>query len=199
MTPMKWAAITLALAVLGGAGIYRVVTSSEQPSEETVHRPPPPPPRDGGPVIDFVRTLPPGWPLALEVPRAWAEGAKELGDGREWHFGGPRDDGWKPELSFGWKKSSKSLEAWGEFKIESFEDSPFITVLQRGRTMVAGLPALFCIQTYEGKAGRMQRIDFYFAGRGGIGFVRGVATAKTWKKYEPIFREAARRVAYPPQ
>ncbi|MHC4549649.1 MAG: hypothetical protein ACYTEZ_12830 [Planctomycetota bacterium] len=166
--------------------------------EEAEPTPPPPP------SLRWVRTQAPNWDLEIHVPSHWAEGYRVLGDGHEIHFGGPLDDGWRPELAFGWMASRKTAQEWAAGKIRTFEDSPLSEVHERGRCTVAGMPGEFCVYGYEVKlaAGptQMRAMGFFFGGHGFIGFVRGVVTARTFRDtYRRVFEEAARRVRYRPQ
>jgi len=163
--------------------------------------PPPPPPPPA--IVDWVYTQVPGWDLEIHVPKAWSGSQQFLMEGREVSFGGPLDDGWKPELYFGWIARDQTLDEWGGRKIRAFEESPNEQVLARGTTVVAGMAALYCVYGYERKAAdsgpqQMRGLVFYFVGYGHIGYVRGVCTARTSGRYFPAFEEAARRVRYVP-
>jgi hypothetical protein len=64
------------------------------------------------------------------------------------------------------------------------------------------MPARYLVYGQAGKhpatgaAMEFRTIDFYFAGHGHVGMVRGVSTARTFLVYRPLFTEVARRLAY---
>ena len=77
-----------------------------------------------------------------------------------------------------------------------------LTVFGRGRQSVAGMSGYYLTygQTAKhpktGATVEFRTIDFYFAGYGHVGMVRGVSTARTFFDYRPLFTEIARRLEY---
>jgi hypothetical protein len=193
MTPMtRWALVALALAFAG---------CGDDEAE-----PPPLPPAPPPPPIAWTRTtLPlPDWDLDIHVPKDWSLNHRFFNDGKEVWFGGPLDDGWEPQVMFGWEPSRDDLDAWAGRKIRAFEGSPNERVLRKGSASVAGMPALFCVYAYEwkppdGAPKEMLAVAFFFVGHGHRGYVRGSCTRATAERYLPVFEEAAARVSYSPK
>jgi len=179
--------------------LLALVASCSDPTEP---RPPGPPPIPAAAAVKWVNTRPPGWDLELWLPEPWKTGYKAQGD--QIFFAGPEADlGWKPELQFGWRMKEKSLDEWAGERVRYLESLPVGTVQAKGRGTVAGMPAEWFTYGFErkveGQVQSMREINFYFAGHGGIGFVRGVCTARTFVRYLPVYQEAAARLSYRPQ
>lgn len=176
--------------------------AKEREPEPSV-KPVPPEPPLVAPEMPWVCTRPVqlGWDLEIWIPKAWQDGYKYEND--TFFFPGPLDDGWRPELSFGWREKEKSLDAWAGERIRHLENTPGGRVLGKGDARIAGMAGRWFTYAFdrqvEGASQPMREINFYYAGNGGIGFVRGVSTARTFEKYLPIFREAAARLLYDPQ
>jgi hypothetical protein len=169
--------------------------------------PPRPPPRPPPPpaVAWVATTLPlPDWDLEIHVPKDWSKNHRFFGEGKEVWFGGPPDDGWEPQVMFGWEPGGDDLDAWGGRKIRAFEGSPNERVVRKGSASVGGMPAVFCVYSYEwkppgGAPKEMIAVAFFFVGHGHRGYVRGSCTSATSPRYLPIFEEAAARVRYSPK
>jgi hypothetical protein len=187
---MRRVTLLLALAACG-----------DHPPPEDKPVPPEPPVVPPRTALNWVRTQPLelGWDLELWIPEPWTKGYKVQDD--QIFFAGPdADGGWQPELQFGWRTKEKSLDEWAGERIRFLEGLPTGKVQAKGSATVAGMPAVWFIYGFErnaeGRSQPMREINFYFAGHGGIGFVRGVSTARTFDAYAPVYREAAARLRY---
>ena len=169
--------------------------------------PPPEPPAIPAPDVKWMMvqgTRKLGWDLDVWVPSTWIDGYKVLDDGRQIHFRGPAaDDGWNPELQFGWMSSATPVDALVRKRIGDLEALPSGRVETRGSATVAGMPATYFVYAFERSAGgkpqEMREIQFYFGDRGYLGLVRGVCSARMFPECLAIYREAAARLRYNPQ
>ncbi|MFI5402893.1 MAG: hypothetical protein ACHQ1G_08155, partial [Planctomycetota bacterium] len=148
------------------------------------------PPASQPPPIDWSRTQAPGSDLEIHVPKAWKDNC--VVREHDVHFGGPGAPGKRPELIFGWIASDWSLDAFARDVFGKFEHSGTHKVLGKGRAVVAGMPATYCV--FE--TGMTRQVMYLFVGHGYKGFVRGIAQIDEFPKYGPVFEEAARRVRY---
>jgi hypothetical protein len=161
---------------------------------------PEPPVRVPPPALEWVRTRL-FEVLDLAIPKPWAQDYHPFGPDQV-HFSAPKDDEFRPQLQVLWRKSSETPGAWAERMTGKFTDNPQVNVFSAGRGMVAGMAARYLIYGQSAKhpqtGAKMEfrTIDFYFAGHGHVGMVRGVSTARTFLAYRPLFTEVARRLEY---
>jgi hypothetical protein len=159
--------------------------------------PPPLPPR---PALSWVRTRLFD-ALDLAIPEPWSHDYRAFGPDQV-HFSAPQDDGFRPQLPVLWQPSEASLGTWAGRMTDKFTDNPQVNLFSRGRETVAGMAGRYLVYGQSGKhpesgaTMEFRTIDFYFAGHGHVGMVRGVSTARTFLAYRPLFTEVARRLAY---
>lgn len=197
MAPVRGRTILLGAAAVLGLALAAAVRLGrrEEPSGGANGRP-------GTSEVEWVRTQPPGWDLVIYVPREWAERNQAEAGGAEWHFAGPGEPGRRPELIFGWKRSSLGPSAWWDSKIPTPEDRRRgLELLAQGQGQVAGIPARWCVVRSTARledGTRLDRIElsYWIAGRGHVGHVRGIAPAEDFPRLRPLFEEAAARVRY---
>ena len=181
---MRRAALLLSIA-LGACG-----------DDEPVEPPPLPPP----PALKWVRTRL-FENLELAIPESWSRDYRAMRPDYV-HFSAPLDDAFRPQLQVLWRPSKDSLAAWAEHMTAKFTDNPHVNLIRRGSETVAGMSARYLIYGQSGKhpetgaAMEFRTIDFYFAGYGHVGMVRGVSTARTFLTYRPLFTAIARRLEY---
>jgi hypothetical protein len=163
--------------------------------EPDVPEPAPPPP-----ALKWVRTRL-FEVLELAIPEPWSHDYRAFGPDQV-HFSAPKDDEFRPQLQVLWRPSKLSLGAWAERMADKFTDNPQVNLFSKGYDSVGDMPARYLVYGQTGKhpatgaAMEFRTIDFYFAGHGHVGMVRGVSTARTFLAYRPLFTEVARRLAY---
>jgi hypothetical protein len=163
-------------------------------------RPPEPPPIEDlkWKHVEGTRKL--AWDIEIQVPAAWIEGHKVIEEGRQVHFRGPvEDQGFFPELQFGWMATSTPVGDLVEKRIRDLTSRGGGRIESRTATTVAGLPGTCYVYGWQAGGKEMREIAFYYGSGGFIGLVRGVSTARTFAACLPVFREAAARVRYNPQ
>jgi hypothetical protein len=186
MAPMRRAAL-LALSVALCA------CSDDEPAAP---EPPPPPP----PALKWVRTRL-FERLDLAIPEPWSHDYRPFGPDQV-HFSAPQDDDFRPQLQVLWQASTATPAAWAGRWTGKFTDNPQVQIFARGRQMVAGMEGRYLVYGQSGKhpetgaTMEFRTIDFYFAGHGHVGMVRGVSTARTFLAYRPLFAEVVRRLEY---
>ncbi|MHC4134870.1 MAG: hypothetical protein ACYTDU_09460 [Planctomycetota bacterium] len=159
--------------------------------------PPPLPPR---PALKWVRTRLFDV-LDLAIPEPWSHDYKTFGPDQV-HFSAPRDDSFRPQLQVLWRPSKDSLASWAGRMADKFTDNPQVNLFSQGRAAAGDMPGRYLIYGQSAKhpetGATMEflTIDFYFAGYGHVGMLRGVSTARTFLAYRPLFTEIARRLEY---
>lgn len=139
--------------------------------------------------------------LDLAIPEPWSHDYRPFGPDQV-HFSAPKDDDFRPQLQILWRKRDSTPAAWAEHMTGKFTNNPLVTVFGRGRQSVAGMSGYYLTygQTAKhpktGATMEFRTIDFYFAGYGHVGMLRGVSTARTFFDYRPLFTEIARRLEY---
>lgn len=139
--------------------------------------------------------------LELWIPEPWSHDYRPFGPDQV-HFSAPKDDDFRPQLQVLWQKSESTPDAWADRRIGKFTHNPLVKVFSRGRQSVAGMSGHYLTYGQTGKHPRtgatleFRTIDFYFAGYGHVGMLRGVSTARTFFGYRPLFTEIARRLQY---
>lgn len=184
MAPMRRAALLLVSAALLACG-------DDEPD---------PPPRSPPRALNWVHTRL-FEVLELWIPEAWSHDYRPFGPDQV-HFSAPKHDDFRPQLQILWRKSESTPDAWADHMAGKFTNNPLVTVFGRGRQPVAGMSGHYL--TYgqsakhpkTGATTEFRTIDFYFAGHGHAGMVRGVSTARTFFDYRPLFTEIARRLEY---
>jgi len=191
-------ALLLALCAVVGFAAWRAFHGGDEPVPDGPGRTPPQPA-----LPPFSYAQPPGWDIVIHVPRTWEDNYRPL-SASEVHFHGPEDDGYYPELIFGWDRSDMTLAQWADGKIQALRQSPRDKIYATGDAVVAGMPAKvfthgFTRQPRQGPAQEMREIAWFFVGHGHRGYVRGVCTVRSFPELRPVFEEAARRLAYRPK
>lgn len=139
--------------------------------------------------------------LDLAIPEPWSKDYRAFGPDQV-HFSAPEDDDFRPQLQVLWKPSKLSLGTWAGRMTEKFKNNPQVQLFSNGHETVAGLSARYLVYGQTGKhpgtgaTMEFRTIDFYFAGYGHVGMLRGVSTARTFLAYRVLFTEVAHRLAY---
>ena len=160
----------------------------------------PPPLRTPPPALKWVRTRLFDM-LDLWIPEPWSHDYRAFGPDQV-HFSAPKDGRFRPQLQVLWQASKASLSAWASHMSAKFTDNPQVSLLSQGRAAVGDMSARYLIYGQSGKhpetgaAMEFRTIDFYFAGHGHTGMLRGVSTARTFPVYRPLFAGIARRLEY---
>jgi len=142
------------------------------------------------------------WEFALSVPEPWSKTYRATHPDYV-HFSGPKDDEFMPQLQFKWSKKEMKSAAWSEWNVTKFRNAPGYAVFDEGEATVAGMPARYLVYGLKQKTPgtddvvEYRTIDFYFAGHGHVGMLRGVSTARTFlDTYRRLFTQIAHRLRY---
>jgi len=188
------ARVTARTIVVAAALVLGAVACSDDPAPPDPARPDPAP----RPEVDWHFTRVFGFRLYL--PEAWGTDYRARGR-EEIHFSLPKDDGFRPQVQFHWKrKRVASVKDYLRRKARGVE-APGRKVVDDGATTVAGMPAHYVVyrQTarHEGRELQFLTVDFFFAGHEHVGMLRGVATLRAFLDvYRPLFFAVARRLVY---
>lgn len=173
--------------------------------DEPKAKDPPPRPPEPPPVADLkwkhvegTRKL--AWDIEIYVPETWIEGYKVIEEGQQIHFKGPTaDQGFYPELQFGWMATATPVGDLVEKRIRDLASRGTGRIESRTASTVGGLPGISYVYSWQAGGKEMREVAFYFGSGGFIGLVRGVSTGRTFAACLPVFRGAAARLRYNPQ
>jgi hypothetical protein len=137
--------------------------------------------------------------LRISIPETWKDDAW-VRAASEVHFFGPALDGYRPQLQVIWYPSEMPAQRWIEIRLSKLQGDPFKEPLGEGEAAVGPWRAHTAVFRWKASDQReITNIDYYFAGNGHVGMLRGVAPTRRFLELRPLFDAMAARIAYLPE
>ena len=133
--------------------------------------------------------------LRVTLPETFGE--KWVRHETEVHYLGPSIDGFQVQLQVLWFPSDRPYSEWVESRVSKVRDGPFQELLGEGTGRVGPWPAHTVVFRWiDNRKVPITNIDYYFAGGGHLGMLRGVVPTSHFLAYRPVFDAIAAGVAY---